>query len=128
MATVCDLCKSAASMHICERCYKIAKQLLEIYEKQSKEAVENAPPAQPKKKRGRPKKEKPIVQKKPRGRPRKDAPMKEPVSDREKEWTEKKKTNDPILSPCWTCELAFIGPGGKVACSDGKEPETCGKK
>ena len=135
MAIICDFCNSSANLHICDKCYNIAKRLIEMYEEKAKETI--------KKKRGRPTKVEttPEVSKKRRGRPKKILETKLEVSKKregrpkkilevtpETEISESSEEKDHVLSKCWTCEYGFIGASGKVECADGKEPETCGQK
>lgn len=69
--------------------------------------------------------------KKKRGRPKKKLSESPPSKRKLKEVTkkaEKEKPKDSILSKCWTCAYGFIGTNGNVACTEEKEPETCGQK
>ncbi len=115
MAVVCDLCNNSAKLHICDKCYNIAKHLLEMYEENRLLGIDKPKP----KKRGRPKKTVESPSPKRRGRPKKL--MASPPSEEE-------RSKDPLLSKCWTCSFGFISAGHKVACAEQKEPATCGQK
>ena len=110
---VCDLCNSTAKMHICPKCYSVAKHLLEMYEEKFNEK-------KLKKKRGRPKKIDKGVTTKNRGRPKKQVLLKKEVK---KEIS--REEADAALSKCWTCEYGFLSQGGDVSCTEGKESITC---
>ena len=118
-------CDSLAALHICPRCYDIAKHLFELYgeeiEKQKQIKMEQqsvkAGEEKPKKKRGRPKKKKEMAVK-----------AKKVLQKIEREKIKKEKSDEPMLKKCWTCEFGFLGKDGDVACTEGKVPETCGQE
>ena len=72
---VCDLCSKTANLHICDKCYDVVKNLLEMYE----EKINEKPKP---KKRGRPKK---VV--KQRAKLKKQIPLKDIKKEISKEET-----------------------------------------
>jgi hypothetical protein len=118
MAIKCDFCDAPAGLHICSKCYHIAKQLLETYEAQIKKE-ETVTPISLKEK---------LPKEKKRGRP----PKKKTVPVEEKPKTKilpvEEKPKDPILSKCWSCEFSILARDGGVACTEDKKPESCGHK
>ena len=126
MAYSCDICGEDASIDhkiACERCYNLLLHMLTAFKgaKTEKRAY--------KKRKVKRKKNKPISPKEAKAK--KEKTEKTEKTEREllfEKATSKKADPTDLLTKCAICEFGFLdGQTKKIACTDGKDPKTCGK-
>lgn len=130
MSYSCDFCGKKATLDYkisCERCYSFLTYLLSAL----KESNERIMPKKKKNKKIKLEIRKTKVSKifkEPRAIEEvKKEDQKKNKTEREKKFEEflKNKSADP-MTKCATCEHSFLDASGKISCTEGKEPGTCG--